>query len=156
MNGIGKRPGFRMPHDAAPQDLSAIVPVILAGGIGRRLWPLSTPARPKPFIGLSNGQSLLQSTVARVSGMRAPVVICNTRHRALVTEQVKAGQIMLEPQGRGTAPAVAAAAHYLAAQGDALMLVMPADHAISAPDVLLDAVGRGLSAARAGMLIFRI
>lgn len=142
-----------MPHDRVPPDLSAVVPVILAGGIGRRLWPLSTPAKPKPFIRLSGRQSLLQKTAARVSDMKAPIIVCNTRHRALVTEQVKAGQIILEPQARGTAPAIAAAAHYLAAQGDALMLVLPADHAIGAPKVLLDAVGRGLAAARAGMLV---
>lgn len=139
-----------MLHSAA---LAEIVPVILAGGEGRRLWPLSTPARPKPFLKTGRGRSLLQRTAARTVAMQPSFVVCNERHRALVLEQVSAGQIILEPVGRGTAPAVAAVAHFLARKGDPLLLVLPSDHAIRDPAILLEAVGRGVGAARDGALV---
>ncbi len=142
-----------MPRDPGSADLSAIVPVILAGGRGRRLWPLSTAARPKPFLKLPGGKSFLQKTVERVAGLKAPLIVCAARHRALVMEQAQAGEIICEPEPRGTAPAIAAAAHLLAARGDPLMLVMPSDHAIREPDILLDAASRGLRAAQAGILV---
>lgn len=142
-----------MPRDHHA-DLSAITPVILAGGTGRRLWPLSTAVRPKPFLQLPGGQSFLQNTAARVAGMKAPFVVCNERHRALVMDQVQqADQIILEPMGRGTAPAVAAAAHYLTQKDDSLMLVMPSDHAIADPVALRDAVRQGITPARDGWLV---
>lgn len=146
-----------MPRDPQNAALSAIVPVILAGGQGRRLWPLSTDARPKPFLKLASRQSLLQKTVSRVSALKAPYIVCNARHRALVMAQLggqaKAGQIILEPQGRGSAPAVAAAAHFLSRTDDSLLLVLPSDHYIHEPDVLLQAVIQGVPLAREGWLV---
>lgn len=136
-----------------PHDVSEVVPVILAGGKGRRLWPLSTEARPKPFLKMEGGKSFLQKTVERVSGLRPPLVVCNVRHRALVMEQVAADQILLEPEARNTAPAIACAAHFLAARENPLMLVMPSDHAVGELQILLDAVARGMAAAREGMLV---
>jgi len=134
-------------------ELADIVPVILAGGQGSRLRPLSTPAKPKPFLKLASGKSFLQRTAERVAGLKPPVVVCSERHRELVMAQVKVGQIILEPEARGTAPAIAAAAHLLAVKADPLMLVLPSDHAVKSPDMLLDAIATGTAAAKEGMLV---
>src|SRR5579862_5575864 len=98
-----------------------IVPVILAGGSGSRLWPLSRSAYPKQLLPLVSGHTLLQETVLRIqsiSGCAAPLVICNQEHRFLVAEQLKQigitdAAIILEPVGKNTAPAAAIAALYL-------------------------------------------
>ncbi len=134
-----------------------IIPVILAGGEGRRLWPLSRPARPKAFIKMSAGLSFLQTTAARAGGFHAPIIACNARHRELVEHQIRAcnikpTQIFLEPEGRGTAPAVAVAAHYFS-ETNPFFLVMPSDHAIGSPEILIQAVHDGLSQAAAGMFV---
>ncbi|MCB9990760.1 MAG: mannose-1-phosphate guanylyltransferase [Rhodospirillales bacterium] len=143
-----------MPRDPHPSALSEIVPVILAGGAGVRLWPLSTRSRPKPFLSLPGRPSFLQQTAARAAAMQAPFIVCNVRHRPLVMAQLpQAGQMILEPEGRGTAPALAAAAHFLARQGDRLLLVMPSDHQIRDMDVFLAAVERGADMARQGWLV---
>lgn len=142
-----------MLRDLPDAALSEIVPVILAGGTGRRLWPLSRASCPKPFLRLFGGPSFLQTTVQRTTGMQAPYIICSRHCRELVMQQVQAGQIILEPTGRGTAPAVATAAHYLVRQGNPLLLVMPADHAIRAPDGFRAAIGKGIAAAKDGMLV---
>ena len=143
-----------MPRDSLQTALSDIVPVILAGGAGSRLWPLSTTIRPKPFLKLPGGDSFLQKTVARVAGMQPPFVICNARHRPLVMQQLDySGQLILEPQGRGTAPALAAAAHFLARQGERLILALPCDHAIGDQDAFLQAVANGVKVARDGWLV---
>ncbi len=117
-----------------------ITPVVLSGGSGTRLWPLSRSACPKQFLPLMGGEySLLQNTILRCSGIddvQSPLVVCNEEHRFLVGEQLQAidvGQstILLEPCARDTAPAIALAALYLASDDpDALMLIMPADHNI--------------------------
>ena len=115
-----------------------IVPVVLAGGAGSRLWPLSRTLHPKPFHSLFGERSLLQETLLRAERVadRAPIVVCNEAHRFLATEQIRAlpaawRQIVLEPEGRGTAPAVALAAYLVRAElEDALLLVLPADHRI--------------------------
>jgi mannose-1-phosphate guanylyltransferase/mannose-6-phosphate isomerase len=114
-------------------------PVILCGGSGTRLWPLSRQALPKQFLPLLSNRSLLQDTALRLQGLHqlAPaLVVCNTEHRFLVADQLlevsaPLGPILLEPAGRNTAPAVAMAAH-LALQSDpeALLLVLPSDHII--------------------------
>jgi mannose-1-phosphate guanylyltransferase/mannose-6-phosphate isomerase len=149
-----------MTQGRTPSDL--IHPVILCGGLGTRLWPLSRRASPKPFVRPTGNESLLQATVARVTqGERftAPVVICNQDHHLVVAEQLDAASqpaqaIVLEPAGRGTAPAIAAAALVLARQGeDALMLVLPSDHWIGRTDEFLAAVDRAVPAAASGHLV---
>lgn len=114
-----------------------IIPIILAGGSGTRLWPLSRELYPKQLLSLVDGNTMLQNTVNRLSGvenMGEPIVICNEQHRFLVAEQlraigVKPSAIILEPIGRNTAPAVATAAlSALEIHPDAVLLVLPADH----------------------------
>ncbi|MEQ8660049.1 MAG: mannose-1-phosphate guanylyltransferase/mannose-6-phosphate isomerase, partial [Gammaproteobacteria bacterium] len=120
---------------------SRIVPVILAGGGGTRLWPLSRGFYPKQFLAVGGGDgSLLQRTLTRLSATEAradaAIVVCNEEHRFLVAEQVRqlgltAGALMLEPVGRNTAPALTAAACRAMAGGeDPVLVMMPADHLI--------------------------
>ncbi|MES2564935.1 MAG: sugar phosphate nucleotidyltransferase, partial [Pseudomonadota bacterium] len=113
-------------------------PVILSGGSGTRLWPLSRSAMPKQFLALASDLSLLQETAlrARVVAQAAPIFVCNQEHRFLVAEQLRAADIkphsiVLEPFGRNTAPAVAIAALAVVNEDpDALLLVLPSDHVI--------------------------
>ena len=114
-----------------------IIPVIMAGGSGTRLWPLSRTAFPKQFIALTSTLTMLQETAARINGLSAsaPMVICNEEHRFLVAEQMRQQQlkpsILLEPVGRNTAPAIALAAiKALESNEDAVLLVLAADHVI--------------------------
>ena len=120
--------------------LDSIVPVILSGGAGARLWPLSRRLRPKQFLPLiGDGSSLFRATLDRVKGndFVAPIVVCNHNHRFLVVEEmneagVSARSIIIEPVARNTAPAIATAAlHVLADDPDGLILVLPSDHVIS-------------------------
>src|SRR6187551_3249226 len=117
--------------------MTPLVPVILSGGSGTRLWPASREAHPKQFLPLVGTNSLLQATwlrAAAVPDAAAPLVVGNEEHRFLIAEQVRAvgaapGPILLEPVGRNTAPAIAAAALVAAADGsDPLLLVLPSDH----------------------------
>ncbi len=117
-----------------------IYPVILSGGSGTRLWPLSRAALPKQLLPLLSDRTMLQETVLRVAGwadVMAPLIVCGNDHRFLVAEQlrdigVQPLGILLEPSARNTAPAVAAAASYLLAiDPDALMLVLAADHVVN-------------------------
>jgi mannose-1-phosphate guanylyltransferase/mannose-6-phosphate isomerase len=119
-----------------------LVPVILSGGAGTRLWPLSRELHPKQLLPLVGSNTMLQDTIRRLAGLElaAPLVVCNEAHRFLVAEQLrsidcKPGAIVLEPAGRNTAPAIALAALAALAdeEGDPLLLVLPADHVI--PDV---------------------
>ena len=117
-----------------------ILPVLLAGGSGTRLWPLSREHNPKQFLRLIGEQTLLQQSALRATRLKnalPPVVICGDKHRFIVAEQLReagvvGAQILLEPEGRNTAPAIAAAAHYaIEKQGtDVLVFVMTADHVI--------------------------
>lgn len=139
-----------------------IVPVILSGGEGRRLWPLSSPDRPKQFLRLTGDETLLQQTVRRLrdpSLFSPPIIVGGLSQRFLIAEQLRAAglegaRIVLEPTGRNTAPALAVAA-LLAAAGDpdALILSAHADHAIPDTAAFLGAVSAGASAASAGRLV---
>src|SRR3989338_6500699 len=115
-----------------------IHPVILSGGSGTRLWPLSREHYPKQLLCLTGEQTLLQQTVSRLDNLgdvAHPTFVCHEEHRVLVAEQLRQhgrtpARILLEPAGRNTAPALTLAALSLREQhGDALMLVMPADPA---------------------------
>lgn len=139
-----------------------INPVILSGGVGSRLWPLSRAGYPKQLLPLAGEQTMLQATALRVAaGARftPPLVVGNEEHRFMIAEQLRLAMldpagIILEPEGRNTAPAVALAALHLAA-GDpaALMLVMPSDHVIADPDAFHAAIDAGARAAAAGRLV---
>ena len=138
-----------------------IVPVILCGGTGSRLWPLSREAFPKQFWPLLSQRTMLQDTVARATGARfaEPLVISNQAHRFLVAEQlreagVKDARIVLEPVARNSAPAIAAAA-LLAQEADPhdVLWLMAADAAISDTPALHEALARAAAAARAGRIV---
>lgn len=140
-----------------------LYPVIMAGGNGSRLWPLSRVLYPKQFLCLKGELTMLQTTINRLNGMEceSPVVICNEQHRFIVAEQLRqlnklTENIVLEPAGRNTAPAIALAA--LAAlrhqpDNDPLMLILAADHVIENEDAFRDAVRNALPYAEAGKLV---
>lgn len=139
-----------------------VTPVILSGGSGTRLWPLSREAYPKQFLPLTGSATMLQATVQRlagISGMAPPTVVCNARHRFLVAEQlreidIEAGEILLEPDGRNTAPALALAALSLVERSpETIMLALPADHFIADPEELHASLGPAERAAAQGSLV---
>lgn len=140
-----------------------IVPVILSGGSGTRLWPLSRPTQPKQLLPMVGSSTMLRSTIDRAVGLpdlAEPLVVCNVRHRHLAAAELEdAGydpdRLVLEPIGRNTAPAVAAAADVIAASDgdDALMLVLPADHVIVDETAFRSAVSLGVPHAEAGALV---
>uniref|UniRef100_UPI00389026E8 mannose-1-phosphate guanylyltransferase n=1 Tax=Klebsiella quasipneumoniae TaxID=1463165 RepID=UPI00389026E8 len=125
-----------------------LLPVIMAGGTGSRLWPMSRELYPKQFLRLYGQNSMLQETITRLSGLEIhePMVICNEEHRFLVAEQLRqlnrlSNNIILEPVGRNTAPAIALAALQATRHGDdPLMLVLAADHIINNQPVFHDAI----------------
>ncbi|QCP54676.1 mannose-1-phosphate guanylyltransferase/mannose-6-phosphate isomerase [Trinickia violacea] len=139
-------------------------PVILAGGSGTRLWPMSREHYPKQLIGLLGDESLLQSTTHRLEGLTSGfalaervTVVCGEEHRFTTAEQLRmsghASRILLEPLGRDTAPALTVAALDIAAHaGDALMVVMPADHAVADLEGFQAAVAAGVHYASEGMI----
>jgi len=141
--------------------MKPLVPVVLAGGTGSRLWPLSRELFPKQFHALFGDESLLQSTFRRASQAceQAPIVVCNEEHRFLVAEQARQidqgiQRIILEPEGRNTAPAIALAALQVCdAFGDGLLLVLPSDHLIRDTNAFQRAVQLAASAAEAGGLV---
>jgi mannose-1-phosphate guanylyltransferase/mannose-6-phosphate isomerase len=139
-----------------------IHPVILSGGAGTRLWPLSRASYPKQLLKLASERTMLQDTAARGLSdvcFAAPVLVCNEDHRFLVDDQlrqigIKPQTILLEPLARNTGPAIAAAALWLLVRDpDALMLVQPSDHVIASLADFHRAVMRGLAAAQAGRLV---
>jgi len=137
----------------------------MAGGTGSRLWPLSRESFPKQFLSIDDsGFSLLQQTLQRLSGLEgiqvaAPLVICNENHRFLVAEQLReidqlATNIILEPVGRNTAPAVALAAHLAAEEDeDSMLLVLAADHLIKRVDNFHSAIKTAIKHATADNLV---
>ncbi|HGE6056308.1 TPA: mannose-1-phosphate guanylyltransferase/mannose-6-phosphate isomerase [Vibrio cholerae] len=137
-----------------------LLPVIMAGGSGSRLWPLSRSLYPKQFISLASDKSMLQETITRLSGLehQAPLLICNQEHRFIVAEQlrqqrIKHGGIVLEPVGRNTAPAIALAALHATKHGDdPLLLVLAADHVIQNQAAFTQAVKNAVKPAEQGML----
>jgi mannose-1-phosphate guanylyltransferase len=129
--------------------------VILAGGGGTRLWPLSTPERPKPFLPLLGARSLLQLTAERLAGLIARAdlfVVTDARYGALVRAQLPAATVVEEPQGRNTAAAVALAALRVERPADAVMAVLPADHVIERDQVFRDVLRAAGSAVAPGCL----
>ena len=139
----------------------SIVPVILSGGAGSRLWPLSRKALPKQLLALAGKQTMIQETAARARGgaFAAPIVISGQDHRFLVAEQLRAAgiddaRIILEPAGRNTAPAAAIAAlKVLEDDPEGLLLLMPSDHVIADRQAFQAAVGVAAKAAREGALV---
>ena len=136
-----------------------IVPVILSGGSGTRLWPMSRPERPKQLLALTADDTMLQLTARRVAGeaFAAPIVVANLRHADLIDEQLAAvgvtpQSIILEPVGRNTAPAIALAA-LAAGGGEEALLVMPSDHVIADVDAFHAAVTRALPLVAQGWLV---
>jgi mannose-1-phosphate guanylyltransferase/mannose-6-phosphate isomerase len=139
-----------------------IIPVILSGGAGTRLWPLSRELYPKQLLPLVGERTMLQETVLRLEGLSdlgAPLVVCNDAHRFMVAEQLRqVGQanatVILEPVGRNTAPAVAVAAlQAMADDTDPLLLVLPADHVIPDAVALRAAINAGVAVVKDGALL---
>ncbi|MBF0588564.1 MAG: mannose-1-phosphate guanylyltransferase/mannose-6-phosphate isomerase [Magnetococcales bacterium] len=139
-----------------------LIPVLLSGGSGTRLWPLSRASHPKQFIPLVDNGTLFQASIRRLSGIpetTLPILVCNQQHRFLAAEQMRkvdseAMGILLEPMGRNTAPAVACAALFaLQEEEQALLLVMPADHLMSHPEGFHGAIAAGRPEAEAGRLV---
>ncbi|KOP54892.1 mannose-1-phosphate guanylyltransferase [Pseudomonas coronafaciens pv. porri] len=138
-----------------------MIPVILSGGSGSRLWPLSRKQFPKQFLALTGDHTLFQQTLERLvfEGMQEPIVVCNKDHRFIVNEQLaalnlKTQSILLEPFGRNTAPAVALTAMKLVNEGnDGLMLVLPADHVIEDQKALQRALALATVAAERGEMV---
>ena len=138
------------------------VPVVLSGGSGSRLWPLSRELYPKQFLALTGSQTLVQQTVARLEGLASlipPIVVCNEEHRFLVAEQLRQvdhapSSVILEPEGRNTAPAIALAALQAMDEGeDPVLLVLPADHVIPDTAQLHAAIRTALTIAAEGGLV---
>jgi mannose-1-phosphate guanylyltransferase/mannose-6-phosphate isomerase len=138
-----------------------IVPVILSGGSGTRLWPLSRKEYPKQYLPLAGDNTMLQETILRLNGLdnlADPIIVCNADHRFLVAEQcqqidIKNPTILLEPVGRNTAPAIAAAALQLLKEtDDAVLLVLSADHVIQDVDAFHKAIDIASQQAQSGKL----
>lgn len=138
-----------------------MIPIVLAGGTGSRLWPLSRSLSPKQFMKVEGDNSMLQATLKRLDGLScdAPMIITNEEHRFIVAEQVrltgqKTSAIILEPIGRNTAPAIALAAlETIRRQNDALLLILAADHVIGDIPAFHDAVNRAAVIAEEGRLV---
>ncbi|OUS25772.1 mannose-1-phosphate guanylyltransferase/mannose-6-phosphate isomerase [Gammaproteobacteria bacterium 45_16_T64] len=141
-----------------------ILPVIMAGGSGSRLWPMSRSLYPKQFLPLGGGaesnSSMLQVTLERLSGLSvdAPITICNEEHRFIVAEQLRragcSGNIILEPVGRNTAPAIALAAGVASSsENDPLLLVLAADHMIQDQEAFTASINKAIPIAEEGKLV---
>lgn len=141
-----------------------LIPVIMAGGVGSRLWPASREARPKQFLNFAGEHSLFQQSLLRLQGLpqlAAPIVVCNETHRFLVAEQlreigIESADIILEPAGRNTAPAVALAAlcaQQRSAGAAAQLLVLAADHLIPDLDAFHAAIAAGQPCSQQGALV---
>ncbi|PSO09739.1 MULTISPECIES: mannose-1-phosphate guanylyltransferase/mannose-6-phosphate isomerase [unclassified Sphingobium] len=142
-------------------DPMTIVPVILSGGSGTRLWPMSRPERPKQLLPLTAPETMLQLTAVRTQGLDTarvvhPILVANAAHADMIDAQMRESSVadyklMLEPVGRNTAPAIALAA--LEAQGNEALLVMPSDHVIADLPAFHDAITRALPLVSQGWLV---
>ena len=147
--------------DPSKSPMPQITPVLLCGGSGTRLWPLSRKSFPKQFSSILGGESLFQASVNRLTGadFAAPLIISGNEFRFIVTDQLRAAgirpaAILIEPEGRNTAPAALAAALHLAGSDPAaLMLLAPADHAIADAAAFRATVTAGRAAAMAGQIV---
>ena len=144
--------------------LNPIIPVILCGGSGTRLWPLSRQSFPKQFLSLTsnNKDSLLQKTIERISSLKnisSPILICNEEHRFLVAEQmrginIKNCSILLEPLGRNTAPAIAISAlKALDKNDDPILLILSSDHEILNKEKFINTLNAGINYAEKEKLV---
>ena len=150
---------------AAADQAVNIIPVVLAGGVGSRLWPVSRTFFPKQFQRLLGERSFLQDTLLRAgkATTSAPILVCNEEHRFLVAEQCREigmtwDQLILEPEGRNSAPAIALAAWYAVSQDpDAVLLVLPSDHLVADQEAFAAAVSQAASgAAKGGLVTFGV
>ena len=138
-----------------------LLPIIMAGGSGSRLWPLSRSLYPKQFLALTSESTMLQETITRLNKIphRPPYLICNEEHRFIVAEQLrllnlKHGGIFLEPVGRNTAPAITLAALQAERfEDDPLLLVLAADHVIKDEEAFIVAVEKAIPLAEEGKLV---
>lgn len=143
--------------------MHTLIPVILSGGSGTRLWPLSREKYPKQLLSLVSDDSLLQATVRRMDGMddidvKDPIVVCNEEYRFVIAEQLRImgrkGTVLLEPSGRNTAPALTIAAYAALEQSeDPILLVMPSDHIIVDTEVFKKAVQQGIQIGLEGYIV---
>ncbi len=141
--------------------MDKIVPVVMSGGSGTRMWPQSRALRPKQFVDLIGEQTLFQAAVTRLDSDRFadPVIVCNEEHRFVAAQQLQdegrhAASIILEPEGRNTAPAIAVAAlHAVDELNDPLLLVCSADHQIQQPEAFIEAVLNGVDSAESNQLV---
>ena len=141
-----------------------IQPLVLCGGSGTRLWPLSRERHPKQLLALNGELSLLQETVRRMAGLAgrgapplAPIVLCNEEYRFMVADQLRATgaparSVILEPAGKGTAPALTLGALHALPDDDPVLVVMPSDHVIAGPEAFHDAVLHGAALAAEGCI----
>lgn len=142
-----------------------MIPVILSGGSGTRLWPLSRSSYPKQFLPVTAEKTLFQLTLERISNLnhslinfQNPIIVTNDNHRFIVAEQLRQenvnAKILLEPVARNTAPAIAAAAQLALSYGeDPVLLILAADHVIQQQDAFNQSIQVGLAAAEAGQLV---
>lgn len=145
---------------AVKTETSKVIPVILSGGSGSRLWPLSRMYYPKQLLNLTNGRyTMLQETARRVAHLQPPIVVCNEEHRFMVAEQLnelsnQPATIILEPASKNTAPAIALAAmQAIKLQPDAIIAVFPADHVIRNEAAFKQSLDSAIAAAQAGQLV---
>ncbi|QLE86101.1 mannose-1-phosphate guanylyltransferase/mannose-6-phosphate isomerase [Shewanella sp. Scap07] len=138
---------------------NSVYPVILSGGSGTRLWPLSRKHYPKQLLRLTSAYTMLQETALRLTKFASPITVCNESHRFMVAEQlqevaIEPSAIILEPVARNTAPAIALSAFAaLAKNAEAALVVLPADHVIEDVEAFQDAVDRAVEVARDGSLV---
>ena len=141
--------------------MSTIIPIILSGGAGTRLWPLSWGDHPKQFLSLVSDKTMIQETLLRLNGLETgnPIISCGEGHRFLVAQQIgevtdKKPTILLEPMAKNTAPAIAAACHSAMQQDkDAVVIILPSDHVIQDIKAFLEAVKKAVLNAQNGFLV---